>query len=210
MICVLTITQINISFLFFKILLLYLPFVIIMSLKNIFIVIWKEHLLIQFEIFLNYIIAQIKMGSSFLTSFKLALKQIPTLSVNTKFQNHFTGILESILFSKPIPPDLLFSPLKQIIQELKKADQFTQCLEHLENLRHTIRVRAYFRRKVHTALIQVRVQAIVLTILYIGLFIFVLYQYGLQYIHILFASLFLFSLGLIILFQIGRKIKWNI
>ncbi len=207
---ILFITQITVQFLFFKILLLYIPSFFIICLRYVLISVWQKQLLVQFEIFLNHLIAQIKIGCSFRTSFKIALTCITSLSIDTRFRNHLTGILESILFSKKIHTELLFSPLQQMIQELQTADRSVQCLEHLENLRHYIRLRTYFRRKVHTALFQVRIQAFVLTVLYVGLLAFVLHQYGLKYLNVLFVSLCCFAFGLIILFQIGKKFKWTI
>ena len=178
--------------------------------RYVLISVWQEQLLVQFEIFLNHLIAQIKIGCSFRASFKLSLTHITSLSVDTRFQNHLIGILESISFSKKIQTQLLFSPLRQMIQELQAADRSVQCLEHLENLRHYIRLRSYFRRKVHTALFQVRIQAFVLSILYGGLLVFVLHQYGLKYLNIVLISLCCFAFGLIVLFQIGKKFKWTI
>ncbi len=193
-------------FILFKILFLYLPFISITSLKYYFIKQWQEQFLIQLEGFLNNLIAQIKIGFSFRSGFKIAQENL----THSDFQNYFTEILEFILLSKKLSAPIVSSPFQWMIRELRQADQSTQCLEYLENLRHYLHVRSYFQRKIRSALLQVRVQSYILVILYSSLLLFVLNRYGLNYLRVLFSSLSLFILGLIILSQAGRKIKWNI
>ena len=201
------ISQIPISILFFKLLLLYLPLTLTFFLQSTMIFLWQQQLYSQLEFFLNALIAQIKIGTGFRPAFKTAAL---TLS-NSYFQNYFMKILETILFSKkPAGKSFLPSSLQQMIEELKKADSSSHCLEHLENLRHHVHIRSVFRKKVQSALLQIRIQSFVLLILYTGLFIFVLNKYGLRYIKILFLSLFLFIIGLIILLQCGKRVKWTI
>ncbi|MDE0120070.1 MAG: hypothetical protein OXM55_08710 [Bdellovibrionales bacterium] len=106
---------------------------------------------------------------------------------------------------------LFLSPsLQQMIEELKRADSSSQCLDHLKNLRHHIHTRSIFRKKVQSALLQIHIQSFVLLILYSGLFIFIFNKTGLKYIKVLLLSLFLFGTGLMILSQLGKKIKWTI
>ena len=158
------------------------------------------------EFFLNSLIAQIKIGSGFRQAFKLAASTIQ----KTTIQNCFLEVLESILLKKPLREELNFPPVKQTLEELKLADQSSQCLEHLENLRWQVRARGQFNKKVKTALMQVRVQSFVLLVLYLSLFGFILSRYGFKYPKVLLGSLFLFSLGLFFLLRTGGKIKWNI
>ena len=200
------ISQLPISFLFFKLLLLYTPLALIYFSQSVLVFIWRQQFYHQFECFLNNLIAQIKIGAGFRAGFKTALLILP----HSRFQNYFMEILEMILFSKKLRKEFHFSPLQQMIEELKRTDKSAQCLEHLENLRHQVRIQSVFRKKVQSALLQIRIQSLVLLILYSGLFIFVLHRYGLKYIKILLLSLFLFISGLIILFQCGKRIKWTI
>lgn len=200
------ISQLSVELLFLKILLIYTPLILTFFLQSLLILLWKERFYIQFEFFLNALIAQVKMGESFRSAFKKAMETLP----NIQFKNYFTEILETILFSKALRQEFQFSPLQQMIRELKQADQSAQCLGYLENLRHQVRVRSVFRKKVQSALLQIRLQSFVLLVLYSGLFIFVLHKYGLKYIKILLFSLFLFLCGLISLLQCGKKVKWTI
>lgn len=200
------ISQLHFNFLFLKLLLFCIPLIFTFFLKSFLVFIWKQRFYLQFEFFLNALISQIKIGTGFRSAFKKAAQSLPYIY----FQNYFLKILEIILYSQNLSPEFDFSPLKQIITELKRADQSAQCLEHLENLRHQIHIQSIFRKKVGTALLQIRIQSLVLLLLYSGLFLFVIHKYGLRYIKILFLSLILFITGLIILSQCGRKIKWTI
>ena len=200
------ISQLHFNFLFLKLLLFCIPLIFTFFLKSFMVFIWKQRFYLQFEFLLNALISQIKIGIGFRSAFKKAAQSLPYIY----FQNYFLKILEIILYSQNLSPEFDFSPLKQIITELKRADQSAQCLEHLENLRHQIHIQSIFRKKVGAALLQIRIQSLVLLLLYSGLFLFVIHKYGLRYIKILFLSLILFITGLIILSQCGRKIKWTI
>lgn len=200
------ISQLSIDFLFFKLLLLYVPLVVIYFLYPFLIFIWRQQFYFQFECFLNNIIAQIKIGANFRSAFKQVIVNLPS----QHFKNYFREILDTILFSKKLRKEFCFNPLQQMIIELKNADQSSHCLEYLENIRHQVRIHSVFRKKVHSALLQIRVQSIVLWILYSGLFIFILHKYGLKYIKVLCLSLSFFIIGLIILFHCGRRVKWTI
>ena len=200
------ISQLPFEFVFLKLLLFCIPLIFTFFLKAFFIFIWKQKFYLQFEFFLNVLISQIKIGTGFRSAFKKAAQSL----THPYFQNYFLKILETISYSQKLREEFDFAPLKQIITELKTADESVQCLEHLENLRHQIYIQSMFRKKVGTALLQIRLQSLVLLLLYSGLFIFILHKYGLKYIKILFISLILFILGLMLLLRCGRKIKWSI
>ena len=165
---------------------------------------WQGGFFSQLEFFLNTLIAQIRIGRGFRSAFKGAVLSLP----QKKYQSCFEEIENTILFDKTLKNP---SPLiQQVVKELKRADQSPHCLKNLENLRHKIRVHALFRKKVRSALGQIRIQSFILLILYIGLFLFVLQKYGWKYLHVLLISLFLFLFGLVWLLQCGRRIKWTI
>ena len=191
---------------FLKFILLYFPLLLTFLLQSILIVMWREKFYLQFEFFLNSLISQVKIGTGFRAGFKKSIDRLP----HPVFQNYFREIWDTIFLSKSIRKEFHYPPLRQIIEELKRIDHSSSCLEHLENLRHQTKVRSLFRKKVRSALLQIRIQAFILLVLYSGLFLFILQRYGLKYIKILFLSLFCFILGLIILYYCGRRIKWTI
>ena len=200
------ISQMPISFFFFKILLLYIPLIFSFFLQSTLIFIWQQQCYVQFEFFLNVLIAQIKIGIGFRPAFKIAAYSLP----QRYFQNYFIEILDTMTFSNTHRKLFLSPLLQQMIEELKRADSSSQCLEHLKNLRHHIHIRSIFRKKVQSTLLQIRIQSLVLLILYFGLFIFIFNKTGLKYIKTLLLSLFLFLTGLLVLSQLGKKIKWTI
>ena len=197
------IAQLTLPFLF-KLFCLCFPLILTFLLRFFLVFRWRELFYFQLEFFLNTLIAQIRVGQSFRSAFKLAVLSLP----KKEFQNYFEDIREQILFAKN--PKNPFPERDQVIGELKRADQSSHCLQNLENLRHQIRVQALFRKKVRSALLQIHVQSLVLLILYVGLFLFVLQKYGWKYMSVLLFSLFLFLLGLIVLFQCGRRMKWTV
>ena len=197
---------IPIESLFLKCFLLYLPVFPAFFLPYFFYFRWKDQFYVQCEFFINTVIAQMKTGSGFRQAFKSAGFCLP----NSSFQNHFIEILESIALLKNFRKEFQFSPIQQILEELRQADKSPRSLDHLENLRHQMRVRSHFIRKMKSALLQFRVQSFVLCLLYVLLFIFVLHRHGLEHPKILFLSLCLFVLGLFFLVRCGRRIKWNI
>ncbi len=188
----------------FKLFCLCLPLVLTFCLRVFLLFRWRELFYFQLEFFLNTLIAQIRVGQSFRSAFKLAVLSLP----KKEFQCYFEDIREQILFAKSAKNP--FPEQDQVTKELKRADQSSHCLQNLENLRHQMRVQSLFRKKVRSALLQIRVQSLVLLILYIGLFLFVLHKYGWKYMPVLLFSLFLFLVGLIFLFQCGRRIKWTV
>ena len=200
------ISTLNINSLFLQCLLLYIPWILACFVLNLFYFTWKEQFFTQFEFFINSLISRIKTGSGFRSAFKMAILCLP----QAHFQNHFMEILESIIFSKSFRKEFQFSPMQQMLLELQRADQSVRCLDYLENLRHQIRVRSQFRKKIRATLFQFRIQSFILFILYFCLFIFVLLRHGLQYPKLLFSSVCLFTIGLFFLFQCGRRIKWTI
>ena len=187
-----------------KLCFIFVPFILTFFGQAFLFLRWQAGFFSQLEFFLNTLIAQIRIGRGFRSAFKGAILSLP----QKKYQSCFEEIENSILFAKtPKNPSPL---IQQVIKELKRADQSRYCLKNLENLRHKIRVQAFFRKKVRSALGQIRIQSFILLILYIGLFLFVLQKYGWKYISILLISLLLFLVGLVWLFQCGRRIKWTI
>ena len=197
------VVRLSVPFLF-KLLCFSIPFILTFFGQAFLFFKWQEGFLGQLEFFLNTLIAQIRIGQGFRSAFKGAVLSLP----QKKFQNYFKEIEDTILFAKTPKEPVPF--IQQVIKELKRADQSPHCLKNLENLRHKIRVQTLFRKKVRSALGQIRIQSFILLILYIGLFLFVLQKYGWKYIQVLLISLFLFLVGLIWLFQCGRRMKWTI
>ncbi len=164
---------------------------------------WKKNLHIQFEFFIPHLIFHIKTGMGFRQAFKVTAQNLPQT-----FRKDFLEILDFIVFQSALNPR--FYLFQQMISELKRADEATESLPYLENLRLYLKTRSLFRRHLYAALLHVRVQSFILCLLYSGLLFLVLYQYGWKYSKILLLSFTLFTVGLISLFRLGRRLKWTV
>lgn len=187
-----------------KISLMYLPALVLFLTDWLLQVVWRKNFYSQIEFFIHHLIFHIKTGLSFRSAFQVAIKGLSS----PVFQKDFLEILDFIVFSRDLSPRFL--PFRQMISELKRADKAPGGLLYLQNLRLHIKTRSLFRRKVSSALLHVRVQAVVLFLIYTGLLILVLYQYGLKYQKMVFLSFGLFAAGLFCLLRMGKSLKWSI
>ena len=151
----------------FRWILFYLPLIPAFLFKN-----WLHHrgeqkLQQQFEFFIRHLISQIKVGLGFRPAFKSAL-----FFLEPCFQSYFKEILKSIVFSKK-PFKKNSSPiLRHLTEELKRADSSSRALPILENLRHHLHIRSIFHQKANSALLQVRIQSLVLSLFIHGAYYF--------------------------------------
>ena len=187
-----------------KVLLMYLPALLLFVTDRGLQMLWRKKFCFQIEFFIHHLIFHIKTGLSFRSAFQMAVRGLSS----QVFQKDFLEILDFIVFSRDLSPR--FVPFRQIISELGRADKAPGGLLYLENLRLHIKTRSLFRRKANSALLHVRVQAVVLFLIYSGLFVLVLYQYGLKYQKMVFLSVGLFAAGLFFLLRMGRSLKWSI
>jgi hypothetical protein len=102
--------------------------------------------------------------------------------------------------------------LRDLFEELKWIDQSrTRVLEQLKSLRWHYKVQEDFRRKSVQVAQQTRIQAFVVSCLYVALLAFNIFHFGfLENIKLILASLFLFSIGVVSVFILGRRIKWKV
>lgn len=97
--------------------------------------------------------------------------------------------------------------IAHLVQVIEKNPH--KAIEKLRALRRQLHWSLLFRRKAKLATVQIRAQAIVLSLLYVGLLIFVLRNQGLQAHSVVLPSMILFFSGLLTLLLIGRKQKWK-
>ena len=84
-------------------------------------------------------------------------------------------------------------------------------LEQLKSLRWHFKVQEDFRRRSGQISQQTRIQAVIMTILYLSLLIFNGFEFGFkEQIGLMLFSGTLFIAGLILVFTIGRRLKWKV
>ncbi len=102
--------------------------------------------------------------------------------------------------------------LRHLFDEIGWIDRGrNKTLEQLKSLRWHYKVQEDFRRKSGQISQQTRIQAAVMTILYLALLIFNGFQFGFkEQLALILFSVALFSIGLILVFTLGRRIKWKV
>ena len=159
----------------------------------------------QFIILLDSVIVRMKMGLSFRESLQLSIDQIE----NSWIKESLKELQDRVVYAQNIstlPPGFhsAFYVLKKIHQD------HHQPLTQLQYIRNNLKIELLFLKKAHQALLQIRLQSIIMSVLYLGVLVFVIIYTGMEFINLILFSLLLFVLGSIFIFTIGRKIKWTL
>lgn len=125
-------------------------------------------------------------------------------------QTVFVDLAHSIAFSEnsfAIKWPFLAAFVTRII-EIEKSG--VQCVEQIKAIRRELSMLESFRRRSGQVAMQTRLQAIIVTFLFLGLLLFVVHMFGFQRnLKIIMLSSMMFALGLGWIFLIGRRIKWK-
>ncbi|WP_157865741.1 hypothetical protein AB1A81_17440 [Bdellovibrio bacteriovorus] len=102
--------------------------------------------------------------------------------------------------------------LADFLSEMRTIDQSqTRCVEQVKALRRHYKMLEDFRRRSGQASQQIKMQAIIVTALYLALFVFVIMQFGFEkHRNLLFGSGLVFIAGLVFIFYVGRRMKWTV
>jgi hypothetical protein len=124
-------------------------------------------------------------------------------------------IARSVSFSPQKTPralEMKSAKLLEIVREFRRIDLLTRSqLTELERWRTRVRTERAFRRRSVQAMAQVRAQSIVLSILFFSLTAFSIVAFGWKATSGPFRlALPIFSVGLILIWRGGRKIKWSV
>ena len=157
--------------------------------------------------FLNKIILQMRSGNSFRQAVVRA-NETNSSFVRTKMDD----IMKIVVFSQHSSTVTKSSFVDFIISEFKLVDTHShRSLQRLLNLRKKIQIEEEFRHRSGQVLNQIRLQSTVITVLYSALLIFVVVQYGfMKHSGIIYVSTFMFIVGLLFVFKLGRKLKWKV
>ncbi|WP_374031550.1 hypothetical protein [Bdellovibrio bacteriovorus] len=102
--------------------------------------------------------------------------------------------------------------LADFLSEMRTIDQSqTRCVEQVKALRRHYKMLEDFRRRSGQVSQQIKMQAIIVTALYLALFVFVIMQFGFEkHRNLLFGSGLVFIAGLVFIFYVGRRMKWTV
>lgn len=161
----------------------------------------------QFVPILDNLVLSMKSGKGFRQSLQLCFEKSP-LSIQVALKE----FMSSLLYRKEMTgvtsdPQILlfFGELSQIDLSLHKP------VERLKSLRRRISIERNFRLKSRQALLQIRFQSWIISIMFLGLLIFVHYQFGLQnHLKLVFLTCGIFFLGQIWILRSGKSYKWKL
>lgn len=101
--------------------------------------------------------------------------------------------------------------LRGLFDELSRIERSqTKCADQLKSFRRHLKTLEDFRRRSGQVSLQIRMQALVSAALYIALLLFMITQFGFrEHRGVIFVSGALFLTGLVTVFVIGKRAKWN-
>lgn len=123
--------------------------------------------------------------------------------------------LEEVVTSMMMPENVIAMKsalLNDFRAELVEIDHSqTRCLEQAKALRRHYKMQADFRRRSGQVTQQIKMQAIIVTALYVALLGFVIMQFGfVAHRNLILISFGTFVVGLVWIFMVGRKMKWKV
>ena len=121
-------------------------------------------------------------------------------------------IVETVVFSQHKISLFNDQILGEFAKTLQKIDELNHLsIEKMLSYREKLRMYDDFRRKSGHALLQTRLQAVIMTVMYIAVFAYVWSRFGFKgnetYIV---GSLILYFAGFIYLLRLGKSYKWKI
>lgn len=156
--------------------------------------------------FLDSVILGLQTGKSFRSSCRLA---VDAQTGWVKIQLH--EVIESLAGSEhSVAAKSLL--VKSFIDDLKFVDQSqSRCVEQLRALRAHHKMMESFRRRSGQVTQQIKMQAIIVTALYLALFVFVIRHFGFAaHKNLILGSAAAFVIGLLVIFHFGRRLKWTV
>lgn len=102
--------------------------------------------------------------------------------------------------------------IKDFQSEILQIDRSNvRCLEQVRALRRRYKMQEEFRRRSGQITQQIKMQAIIVTALFLALLIFVIAQFGFHaHRFLIFSSTMIFFGGLLWIFFMGRRMKWKV
>ncbi len=160
----------------------------------------------SFLTFLNQIILNMNAGNSFRQSFEQTKRRCDPVT-----QAKLSEIMGFVAFSQQASQISTQPFLREIVDELKIVDQQPhRALHRLRTLRRKMKQVEDFRRKSGQVTQQLRAQALILSLLYLGLAIFMSLEFDLlNHLKMIAWSAGLFSAGSLLLLNTGKRFRWK-
>lgn len=168
---------------------------------------WQNNYEKEILLFLNNTILQMRGGYSLRDSIRASIYR-----TSANFRKNLEQIEEVVSFSPHISLNKRNKLEKELLSELILADQETHSgLQRLKNLRRKLEIEAEFRHRSGQILTQIRLQATVLSILYVLLLAFSLRENAMDELFgIMILSFSFFAVGLVWVVSAGRRLRWKV
>lgn len=154
---------------------------------------------------LDHLILSVQSGHSLRASLAMLSRQEPSL-LRVSWENlvHAIAVENS-------PASLKSPSLKKLFGELSRIEKSqAKCVDQLRSLRRNLKTLEDFRRRSGQVSLQIRMQAAISTLLFAGLLLFMITQFGFyQHQTLILVSGTLFFIGVVTVFVIGRRLQWT-
>lgn len=155
---------------------------------------------------LDQVIMGLQTGNSFRVSLRAAIENQGGWK-----RNQLREVYESVV-STDRTSDLKSAVLKDFLLEMIEIDASqSRSVDQVRALRRQLKMQEDFRRRSGQVTQQIKMQAIIVTALFLALLTFIIGQFGyVAHRNLIFGSVSIFIVGLIWIFAIGRRMKWKI
>lgn len=155
---------------------------------------------------MDQVILGLQTGQSFRGSLLRAIE-----GQRSWHRRQFFEIYHVITRSEARPQPSKTGFLADLAEEWREMDRSqNKVIDQVRAFRRQLKTEEDFRRRSGQVTQQIRLQAIIVTAMYLGLLVFVSCNFGfLAHLHLIFFASLLFSGGLVWIFSVGRKMKWK-
>jgi len=181
-------------------------FLIILSLLPHFFSRYQEKLIHAHTLrLLDHLILNVQTGQSLRVSLMSLSRQEPSL-LRVSWQN-----LAHALVVENSSSSLKSPTLRYLFDELSRIDKSqSKCADQLRSFRRNLKTLEDFRRRSGQVSLQIRMQGAISTLLFIGLLLFMVTQFGFyQHRSLILVAGSLFFTGVVTVFVIGRRLQWT-
>lgn len=189
---------------FFYLFLIPIPFVILLFAAQQIENFYEQNLLKLIVELISPIYSRMKLRMSFANAWQKSTEEIENKKARSQIED-VSKIFQFNYIPYHYPPRL-----KIFFQNLLEIRNSSQPLRQLKNFLQKIKLEQEFHNRVSQVLLQVKLQSLILSILYFGLFIFTFFNYGNQYTMLKIISFALFMSGFYWSNRIGRRMSWSV
>lgn len=160
----------------------------------------------EFIPILDRLIISMSTGKSFKQSFLESIKTVKPEFHQIIIQTY--NKLNEMQLSYVRPQ----SSIENFIQELIFIEKNqSKCLEKAKTYRRKLQIIKNFRRKSGQVRVQSQVQSLVMLFLYLGLLMYIQFEFGIsKHLSLVMISIVFFTVGLFGVLNIGRRMKWKV